>query len=206
MTSISNGTKYVLPSLEENKNRAGHQKSDNDFCTAESRSIMKRIILILIAISLTTQVYSQTSMNAGGASTVSRGLSLSYSIGQVFSGTLSNQKRTTQDIQQAQLNLDAPASFNTEETSKGFNARVFPNPTKDNIYVEFVGNDIQYKLSVCDLSGKIHKTDPYDVSSESNKIRTLVINVSNLPRGHYVINVLNRKGKKTGYSFKFLKE
>ncbi|WP_292009541.1 T9SS type A sorting domain-containing protein [Chryseobacterium sp.] len=76
------------------------------------------------------------------------------------------------------------AALATTETSASESLMMYPNPVKDNLYIKNNGKTYD-KVSIVDRSGKIVKV--YEGKSES-------YNVSDLPKGLYIIYMTGDKG------------
>ncbi len=156
-------------------------------------------LLLLLGLGAMAQTVSQAALTSGSSSFSQTNLNYSYTIGGVFSGTISNGASFTQGFQQPEL------IGNKKNSSKNyFKVQLFPNPVIDNLNIRFYKlNESEIIVNVFDMSGKVVKTQSY-VTSENEPSKMVRIDLSNLQSGNYIVS-LSSKQNIPFVSFKTMK-
>ena len=144
------------------------------------------ILFLFVSINLFSQTISQTAISSGSNSFSDKKMNYSYTIGGVFSGTISNGNSFTQGFQQPEF------VAKTKEVAKNeFKVQVFPNPVIDYLNIRFFAKqESQITIKVYDIAGKIVQTQIFE-TFENEPSKTIKINLSNLQQGNYIVSILN---------------
>jgi hypothetical protein len=154
---------------------------------------MKRIILLALSLLTINLMTGQTSLNATGGSVTNAGVTLSYSIGQVFyeTNTISEGVQVPYNIMEITGVEDLGGIY--------LNIAVYPNPTSDYLELKFETKELDFKdvrYQIFDINGNQIKSDNLH-SFQTN------ISMENTLKGVYIMEVkLNNKTVKT---FKIVK-
>jgi hypothetical protein len=84
------------------------------------------------------------------------------------------------------LNDRQPQSLNDISIQKGNEILVYPNPTKDEVYIRTKGEQIN-SYSLCNISGQLLLND------EKVKTNSQKISLRNFPKGVYILKVVTNK-------------
>lgn len=155
---------------------------------------ISNIFLIFVLLGLSKNVYSQESVNPTGGNLTNGSGSVSYSIGQVFFTSNTNDSSTiSQGVQQAYeiytvdiqlINIDLTISIE-------------PNPTNEVLYLMINGNlNPNLSYQICDNTGKL-------IVSNLIFEKKTIINLINLASSTYLLNVFDHEKKIR--SFKIVK-
>jgi hypothetical protein len=157
-------------------------------------------LLLLFSMSSFAQKISSSVISAQGGSFNSNTLSLEWTLGENFVETLFlNGKVLTQGFQQPYIVIENKNKL-AENPIFDMKISIGPNPTSDVLTVKVLANDIQpYQITLYDDTGKILKTMK---SSFDNSY--IEIEVYDIPRGMYLLNVSDLTGKFLK-SFKMIK-
>lgn len=108
------------------------------------------MILLVIPLKLVSQDLDRSVIAAAGDFSTSGEVSISWTLGEVATGTFENESMIiTQGFQQGGLQV----SNLVEESPLDFTLTAYPNPVMDMLNVEFEGDDLAYQ--VVDINGKI---------------------------------------------------
>lgn len=156
----------------------------------------KKFLIFLSAITVSIQLYPQSSINAGGGGVTNSVGSISFSIGQLVNSITSKTSGTL--ITGIQLPYEILVISGIENSFIDLQIKAFPNPATDNLIIEtdlsFLTSEIFYTL--IDGSGKVIINNPL-----VNSITT--ISVNNLISGVYFLHI--RQGSQLIKSFKIIK-
>ncbi|TVQ49238.1 MAG: T9SS C-terminal target domain-containing protein [Saprospirales bacterium] len=150
-----------------------------------------RLLIVFLFFCWTTVIYSQqTTSTAGGNIKASAG-SVSYTIGQTFFSSNSNEAGTVAEgVQHA---FETLVITNVEEQFLEQKFSVFPNPTRDMLVIE--GKDEigePFKLAVYDINGKLLLQK--DMKSERE-----TIDLSAFSKGTYILQIINSQQQYSGF-------
>ena len=144
------------------------------------------------------QNISQSEISAGSNTYVEKNINFSYTIGGVFSGTISNGKSLTQGFHQPEI-----IKLEKNTSVSDLKLQIYPNPVIEILTIRFyVENESYIQTNVYDVSGKLVLQKTY-YSSENENIKNIKLNLNNLEQGNYVISLT---GNKKLISFKILKK
>ena len=162
--------------------------------------MMKKIVLIPILIFLSTLTcFSQvkikrSSLSPGGGVYTSGNITLVSSVGELKTIEKSNGNI---HLSEGFINPNILVALKIEDYDELTGIRIYPNPVKDDLHIEFSKNDT-YELHLFDVTGKEIFVKP------ENGLRS-VINMSGYPAGIYILSVVDRNNKRVK-TFKFRKE
>ncbi len=161
---------------------------------------MKKLLFISSIIFFTTLTcFSQvkikrSSLSPGGGTYTTGNTKLISSVGELKTVEKSNGNI---HLSEGFINPDILLALKVNDYEKLSGIKIYPNPVKDNLYIEFSTGDV-YELHLFDVSGKEIFIKP------DNKLKS-VINMTGYPTGIYMLGVVDRKNKKVK-TFKFRKE
>jgi len=148
---------------------------------------MKFIFSIVVAVAICANINAQsltpTVFSTSGSTFENANFSLSYTIGEAITATVStNNNILTQGFQQPVY--DVVSNITDYANSLSVNTNVFPNPTDKLVHVEF--NAPENKKAVMylyDISGKVISTE----TLQANIVQT--INLENAATGQYHLKI-----------------
>ncbi len=152
------------------------------------------LVLLIIGLSLLTE--AQSTIASGGGNASSGGISVSYTIGQIFYSSIDSATfKVTEGVQQTYEILTATEIKEAENIKLIMN--VFPNPTKNDLTL-IIENYSIYNLtcSFIDISGK-------QLFTEQIKNKLTQIKISNYPVSTYFLKVFDKN--KEIKTFKIIK-
>lgn len=142
------------------------------------------ILLLVFSVNLLAQKISQSEVSAASRQYSGGSLNFSYTIGGVFSGSISNGNTLTQGFLQAER-----VSNNSTQSTEDLKLQVFPNPVNENLYIRFFDKKNEKIMAeVFDLSGKKILQKKF-YFGESQNSKHLKLNLSDLPSSNYLISV-----------------
>jgi hypothetical protein len=155
---------------------------------------MKKILLLAISLLIINLCTAQTSFNAAGGNVKNAGVTLSYSIGQVFYET----NILNEGVQLPYHIMEIVGIDDLEGIY--LNIIAYPNPTSDYLELKFETNEFDFKnvqYQITDINGHQLK---------SEKIESFQTNISmeNRLKGVYILEV--KLKNKTIKTFKIVKE
>ncbi len=150
-----------------------------------------RLSFVFLFFCWTTAIYAQqTTSTAGGNVKASAG-SVSYTIGQTFFSSNSNEDGTVAEgVQHA---FETLVITNVEEQFLEQKFSVFPNPTRDMLVIE--GKDEMaepFKIDLYDINGKLLLQK--DMSTERE-----TIDLSAFSKGSYILQIKNSNQQYSGF-------
>lgn len=116
--------------------------------------ILKRFLLLGFFLIFTASAFAQNSVNASGGNTSSSSGNISFSIGQVFSETISNGTNSVsqgvhQPFEISTLGVDHNPNISLE-------MRIYPNPTTSTVFLKTGKQALQNAdYQIFDVSGKL---------------------------------------------------
>lgn len=150
---------------------------------------MKRKLIIAALLLVTVPAISQTKQSdvvasAGGFVTTGN-VSVSYTVGEPVTGTLSaGNVVLSQGFQQGYIEVDDDI-----ESALASDVRLYPNPVKSILYVEFgEALDEECKVKCFDMSGRLMVDMQYEGDLRMS------IDMSEYPQGSYFVKVLSADG------------
>ena len=158
---------------------------------------MRYVILIFMLLSLSSysQSISKQVIGPGGQTFENGNNKLSYSVGEVAVGAMTDEEGTYQlgNGYYPSLNL---STLNTETPELQLQVKVFPNPTKEVIYITHPTEQF-FEVRITDVSGK------QILQTAHQKQQPL--NVQTLTTGTYFITVTTKESKQTN-TYKIIKQ
>ena len=145
--------------------------------------IFSVVVVMVMNISMNAQSLTPTVFSTSGSTFENANFSLSYTIGETVTATVSNNNNIlTQGFQQPVY--DVVSNITDYANSLFININVFPNPTDKLVHVEF--NAPKNKKAVMylyDISGKVIITE----TLQANTVQT--INLENASTGQYHLKI-----------------
>lgn len=142
---------------------------------------MLKHLFTLLSWGMIAHCGAQTLVGSGSGTATNATISVSYSIGEVATATLSNgQKIFTQGLQQPRYTVVTSVNdfFDTR-----YSFSVYPNPTTDEIRIKTDFKDFT-RYSLYDLSGRLIQTDIF---------LNPVIDFRKAPNGTYMLQLLAKE-------------
>jgi hypothetical protein len=155
---------------------------------------MKNILLLFLVV-ISPGLLAQQVVSSAGSSMSNASGSISYTIGEGVSQTISNGDKTlTQGFHQTTLSV---SSIN-EIKDLDFTISVYPNPTNDFVNL-LVGKDevLGFKYQLFDINGKL-------ISQKELEGNETKVSFQHLSSGFYLLRVNN--GSQELKSFKIIKQ
>lgn len=150
---------------------------------------MRKTLLILFFLTLifgfaNAQLKEIETVSAGGGSSKNENLELSWTLGQlvIATGEL-NENSVTQGFHQTIITVT-----NLNDNLSEFQLNVFPNPVSEVLIIEFPEKK-DFEYSIFNEKGELV------ISGKLTEIRNK-INLSQLNRGTYILNVKDQKSNK----------
>jgi hypothetical protein len=150
---------------------------------------MRKILVTLFFLALVfnylnAQVKEIETISAGGGSSQNENLELSWTLGQlvIATGEL-NENSVTQGFHQTIIIVT-----NLNDDLNGIQLNVFPNPVNDVLIIEFPDRK-NFEYSIYNENGELM------ISGKLSEARNTV-NISQLNRGTYILNVKDQKTSK----------
>jgi len=158
---------------------------------------MRYLILAIFLVSLSgnSQTISKQVIGPGGQTFENGNNKLSYSVGEVAVGAMTDEEGTYQlgNGYYPSLNL---STLNTETPELQLQVKVFPNPSKEVIYITHPTEQI-FEVRIADISGK------QILQTQHQKQQPL--SVQTLTTGTYFITVTTKESKQTN-TYKIIKQ
>ena len=157
---------------------------------------MRYIILFLLAsFYCSSQSITKQVIGPGGQTFENGNNKLSYTVGEVVVGSMTDEDGTYQlgNGYYPSLNL---STLNTETPELQLQLKIFPNPTKEVIYITHPTEQF-FEVKITDVSGK--------QILETAHQRQQSLSVETLTTGSYFITVTTKESKQTN-TFKIIKQ
>jgi hypothetical protein len=152
------------------------------------------LAILLVSLSGFSQTISKQVIGPAGATYENDTNKLSYTAGEVLVGAMTSEDGSIQLGNGYYPSLDL-STLNTESPELQLQVKVFPNPTKELIFITHpISNS--FKVFISDLTGKVLLQNV--VGKQES------INIEKYPTGTYLINVTT-EDKKTN-SYKIIKQ
>ena len=153
------------------------------------------LAILLVSLSGFSQTISKQVIGPAGATYENGTNKLSYTAGEVAVGAMTDEEGTYQlgNGYYPSLNL---STLNTETPELQLQVKVFPNPTKEVIYITHPTEQF-FEVAITDISGKQILQTQYQ-KQQPLSVQTLTI-------GTYFITVTTRDSKQTN-TYKIIKK
>jgi len=149
------------------------------------------LAILLVSLSGFSQSISKQVIGPGGQTFENGNNKLSYTVGEVAVGAMTDEDGTYQLGNGYYPSLDL-STLNTETPEMQLQVKVFPNPTKEVIYITHPTEQF-FEVKITDVSGKqIHQ------KQQSLSVQTLTT-------GTYFITVTTKDSKQTN-TYKIIKQ
>ena len=153
------------------------------------------LAFLLLSLSSYSQSISKQVIGPGGQTFENENNKLSYTVGEVAVGAMTDEDGTYQlgNGYYPSLNL---STLNTESPELQLQVKVFPNPTKEVIYITHPTEQL-FDVRITDISGKqiLQTAHP----------KQQPLNVQTLTTGTYFITVTTKDSKQTN-TYKIIKQ
>jgi hypothetical protein len=156
---------------------------------------MKSTLSFLIVL-LSSNIYSQEAVISAGGNFTGTGGSSSYTIGQISYNTITDSSQSiAQGVQQpVEIQLLSDSDF----LSKNSKVLIYPNPTSENIFLEFSEHQIS------DCAYLLYDTKGQELGCGVIKDSITPINIKNFANGIYFLKVT--KQNISNIVFKIIKQ
>jgi hypothetical protein len=153
------------------------------------------LAILLVSLSGFSQTISKQVIGPAGATYENGTNKLSYTAGEVAVGAMTDEEGTYQlgNGYYPSLNL---STLNTETPELQLQVKVFPNPTKEVIYITHPTEQF-FEVKITDVSGK-------QILQTANQ-KQQPLNVQILTTGTYFITVTTKESKQTN-TYKIIKK
>ena len=153
------------------------------------------LAILLVSLSGFSQTISKQVIGPGGQTFENENNKLSYTVGEVAVGAMTSEDGSIQLGNGYYPSLDL-STLNTETPELQLQVKVFPNPTKEVIYITHPTEQF-FEVNITDVSGK------QILQTAHQKQQPL--NVQTLTTGTYFITVTTRDSKQTN-TYKIIKQ
>ena len=153
------------------------------------------LAILLVSLSGFSQSISKQVIGPGGQTFENGNNKLSYTVGEVAVGAMTDEDGTYQLGNGYYPSLDL-STLNTETPEMQLQVKVFPNPTKEVIYITHPTEQF-FEVSITDVSGK------QILQTAHQKQQPL--SVQTLTTGTYFITVTTKDSKQTN-TYKIIKQ
>ena len=153
------------------------------------------LAILLVSLSGFSQTISKQVIGPAGATYENGTNKLSYTAGEVLVGAMTSEDGSIQLGNGYYPSLDL-STLNTESPELQLQVKVFPNPTKEVIYITHPTEQF-FEVAITDISGKLIRQTAHQ------KQQPLI--VQTLTTGTYFITVSTKDSKHTN-TYKIIKE
>ena len=153
------------------------------------------LAILLVSLSGFSQSISKQVIGPGGQTFENGNNKLSYTVGEVAVGAMTDEDGTYQLGNGYYPSLDL-STLNTETPEMQLQVKVFPNPTKEVIYITHPTEQF-FEVKITDVSGK------QILQTAHQKQQSL--SVQTLTTGTYFVTVTTRDSKQTN-TYKIIKK
>ena len=153
------------------------------------------LVFLLFSISSYSQTISKQVIGPAGQTFENGNNKLSYTAGEVVVGAMTDEDGSYQLGNGYYPSLDL-STLNTESTELKLQVKVFPNPTKEVIYITHPTENL-FEVKVTDVSGKQILQTAYQTPQP--------LSIQNLTTGTYFITVTTKDSKQTN-TYKIIKQ
>jgi hypothetical protein len=151
--------------------------------------------ILLVSLSGFSQTISKQVIGPAGATYENGTNKLSYTAGEVVVGAMTDEDGSYQLGNGYYPSLDL-STLNTESPELQLQVKVFPNPTKEVIYITHPTEQI-FEVRIADISGKQILKTPHQKEQP--------LSVQKLTTGTYFITVTTKDSKQTN-TYKIIKQ
>jgi hypothetical protein len=151
--------------------------------------------ILLVSLSGFSQTISKQVIGPAGATYENGTNKLSYTAGEVLVGAMTSEDGSIQLGNGYYPSLDL-STLNTESPELQLQVKVFPNPTKEVIYITHPTEQI-FEVRIADISGKQILKTPHQKEQP--------LSVQKLTTGTYFITVTTKDSKQTN-TYKIIKQ
>ena len=153
------------------------------------------LVFLLFSISSYSQTISKQVMGPAGQNFENGNNKLSYTAGEVVVGAMTDEDGSYQLGNGYYPSLDL-STLNTESAELKLQVKIFPNPTKEVIYITHPTENL-FEVKVTDVSGKQILQTAYQTLQP--------LSIQNLTTGTYFITVTTKDSKQTN-TYKIIKQ
>ena len=153
------------------------------------------LAILLVSLSGFSQTISKQVIGPAGATYENGTNKLSYTAGEVVVGAMTDEDGSYQLGNGYYPSLDL-STLNTESPELQLQVKVFPNPTKEVIYITHPTEQI-FEVRIADISGKQILKTPHQKEQP--------LSVQKLTTGTYFITVTTKDSKQTN-TYKIIKQ
>ena len=153
------------------------------------------LVFLLFSISSYSQTISKQVMGPAGQNFENGNNKLSYTAGEDVVGAMTDEDGSYQLGNGYYPSLDL-STLNTESAELKLQVKVFPNPTKEVIYITHPTENL-FEVKVTDVSGKQILQTAYQTLQP--------LSIQNLTTGTYFITVTTKDSKQTN-TYKIIKQ
>ena len=153
------------------------------------------LVFLLFSISSYSQTISKQVIGPAGQTFENGNNKLSYTAGEVVVGAMTDEDGSYQLGNGYYPSLDL-STLNTESAELKLQVKVFPNPTKEVIYITHPTENL-FEVKVTDVSGKQILQTAYQTPQP--------LSIQNLATGTYFITVTTKDSKQTN-TYKIIKQ
>ena len=153
------------------------------------------LVFLLLSISSYSQTISKQVIGPAGQTFENGNNKLSYTAGEVVVGAMTDEDGSYQLGNGYYPSLDL-STLNTESAELKLQVKVFPNPTKEVIYITHPTENL-FEVKVTDVSGKQILQTAYQ--------NLQPLRIQNLTTGTYFITVTTKDSKQTN-TYKIIKQ
>ena len=153
------------------------------------------LVFLLFSISSYSQTISKQVISPGGSTYENGNNKLSYTAGEVVVGAMTDEDGSYQLGNGYYPSLDL-STLNTESTELKLHVKVFPNPTKEVVYITHPTENL-FEVKITDVSGKQILQTAYQ--------NLQPLRIQNLTTGTYFVRVTIKDSKQTN-TYKIIKQ
>ena len=153
------------------------------------------LAILLVSLSGFSQTISKQVIGPGGQTFENGNNKLSYTVGEVVVGAMTDEDGSVQLGNGYYPSLDL-STLNTESPELQLQVKVFPNPTKEVIYITHPTEQF-FDVRITDISGKQILQTAYQ--------KQQALSVQRLTTGTYFITVTTKQSKQTN-TYKIIKQ
>jgi hypothetical protein len=153
------------------------------------------LVFLLFSISSYSQTISKQVISPAGSTYENGNNKLSYTAGEVVVGAMTDEDGSYQLGNGYYPSLDL-STLNTESTELKLHVKVFPNPTKEVVYITHPTENL-FEVKITDVSGKQILQTAYQ--------NLQPLRIQNLTTGTYFVRVTIKDSKQTN-TYKIIKQ
>jgi hypothetical protein len=153
------------------------------------------LVFLLFSISSYSQTISKQVISPAGSTYENGNNKLNYTAGEVVVGAMTDEDGSYQLGNGYYPSLDL-STLNTESTELKLHVKVFPNPTKEVVYITHPTENL-FEVKITDVSGKQILQTAYQ--------NLQPLRIQNLTTGTYFVRVTIKDSKQTN-TYKIIKQ